>query len=630
MKEKNNDDNDNENSDKLSLNNNIKYPKDNEFIFKNINLEKCKLLFMIRNNNVFVCTFPIKSSTQFQRLLLIHIFIALINFKGDAITAIGKFNEYEKYDKNNFINLKSFYQKRKLKEINDILELLIFENYFLKIIIMHFSKVFNEMFKKEYLKLNQTRFKNLYILDLATSSIILDMCKIQGNKEENKNKHYILNNQLFDEVLFQAKYMYETYKEDNDMRYISSDSIYRFVKFECTSTYPRLLFIIKFIPVLKGVAVVHLYYQKKLSRNMEDNPLDQEIKYKEIDLLFGSDIKDNQHLEFKYGAPKKLQHIEKFFEEFFITSRIGFDIFRINSNIKKFKYVNYYIIDIINSIPVSDNVDIEKLFSDINKRLEEEYNSDLNSKREKEKLKEEINNKNNEQNNEDNENYNVSNNDNENYDEENSYDNIFLLNKEEIYSELLNINNKESYLKINIIKNGKKKLNKKQFSNVFSDSIGKSLISEDDKKEEKIIDNNKTFKNNFIKNDINSNINIDNLIYTEGNTERKNLLQENKDNSSNINLENFSMISEVKSREKFKIKVLNIKTYHIKDRNNIYNKSKEKDYKLSELLDITDENQKTFILNEQNMDINSPKEKKRSVLISKNTETKNLISESFS
>ena len=90
------------------------------------------------------------------------------------------------------------------------------------------------------------------------------------------------------------------------------------------------------------------------------------------------------------------------------------------------------------------------------------------------------------------------------------------------------------------------------------------------------------------------------------------------------------MISEVKSREKFKIKVLNIKTYHIKDRNNIYNKSKEKDYKLSELLDITDENQKTFILNEQNMDINSPKEKKRSVLISKNTETKNLISESFS
>ena len=321
---------------------------------------------------------------------------------------------------------------------------------------MHFSKVFNEMFKKEYLKLNQTRFKNLYILDLATSSIILDMCKIQGNKEENKNKHYILNNQLFDEVLFQAKYMYETYKEDNDMRYISSDSIYRFVKFECTSTYPRLLFIIKFIPVLKGVAVVHLYYQKKLSRNMEDNPLDQEIKYKEIDLLFGSDIKDNQHLEFKYGAPKKLQHIEKFFEEFFITSRIGFDIFRINSNIKKFKYVNYYIIDIINSIPVSDNVDIEKLFSDINKRLEEEYNSDLNSKREKEKLKEEINNKNNEQNNDNNENYNVSNNDNENYDEENSYDNIFLLNKEEIYSELLNINNKESYLKINIIKNKKK------------------------------------------------------------------------------------------------------------------------------------------------------------------------------
>ena len=47
-------------------------------------------------------------------------------------------------------------------------------------IIVHFSKVFNEMFKKEFLKLNQTKFQNLYVLKLATSSIILDMCKFQN------------------------------------------------------------------------------------------------------------------------------------------------------------------------------------------------------------------------------------------------------------------------------------------------------------------------------------------------------------------------------------------------------------------------------------------------------------------
>ena len=621
-------DGDSENDDKLSLTQNIKYPKDNDFIFKFIKLEKCKLLFMLRNNNVFVTTFPTKSSAQFQRLLLIHIFIALINFKGDAISSIEKFNEYEIYDKNNFINLKLFYIKKKAKEKNnDILELLIFENYFLKIIIMHFSKVFNEMFKKEYLKLNQTRFKNLYVLDLSTSSIILDMRKIQGNKGDNKNKHYIFNNKLFEEVLFHAKHMYNTYKSDNDMRFISSDSIYRFVKFECTSTFPRLLFIIKFIPVLKGIAVIHVYYQKKLSRNIEENPLDQELKYKEIDLLFGSDIKDNQNLEFKYGAPKKLQHIEKFFEEFFITNRAGFDIFRIITNNKKFKYVNYYIIDIINNITVSDNADIEQLFSDINKRLEEDYNSELNTQRMKEKLKEEINTKDNEQKNDDsNDNYN----ENEIDDDENSYDNVFILNKEEVYNDILDLINKAKYNKIAINNIKNKNLNKKQISNIFPDTIGKSLITEDEKKEDKVLDNNKTYKNNHMKNEINSNINIDNLIYTENNSERKNLIEEKNGSSSNINLENFSMISEVKSKEKFKIKVLNIKSYHIKDRNNIYNISKEKDYQLSELLDITDVNQKTHIANEQNIKINNQKEQKENNLMVKNTESKNLISDSLS
>ena len=68
---------------------------------------------------------------------------------------------------------------------------------------------------------------------------------------------------------------------------------------------------------------------------MENNPLDQELRYKEIDLLFGSLIRDNQNLEFKYGAPKKLQFSEKFFEKFFISIRNGFDIFIINNNYKK-------------------------------------------------------------------------------------------------------------------------------------------------------------------------------------------------------------------------------------------------------------------------------------------------------
>ena len=611
----------NDDNEKLSLNNN-KNSKDNEFIFKIFQLEKCKILFMIRNSNIFVSTFPIKSSSQFQRLLLIHIFIALVNFKGDSILAMKKFNNYEKYKENDYINLKYFYTKNLnliSKEINDILELLIFENYFLKIIILHFSKVFNELFKKEYLNLNQTRFKNLYILDLNSSSIILDMVKIQGSKEEIHNKKYINNNKLFEEILYHSKNMYNSYISKNEMKYITTDSIYRFVKFECTSTFPRLLFIIKFIPVLKGIAVIHLYYQKKLSRNIENNPLDQELKYKEIDLLFGSFIKDNQNLEFKYGAPKKLQHIEKFFEEFFITNRNGLELFRTNNNYKKFIYVNYYIINIINSVPVSFNVNIDQLFADINKRLDEEYNKEMKEKREKEKLKKikiREDNEDNESNDE---------NKNENGDEDNSYENIFALNKEIFYNEILDIKNIENIENKDKIKSFKNmnNMNKKQISNIFSDFIGKSLISEEDKKDNNI--ENKTFKNTNKKKEINSIMNNENIIYTEENTERKSLIQKNNGNASiNSEISNFSMISEVKSKERFKIKVINLKGSHINDKkHNIYNNnnsSKEKDYKLSELLDIINYNTKS------NNDIN--KTQKQSIhneLTIKNTETKNLI-----
>ena len=97
-----------ENNEKLNLNINKMKQIENEFVFKNFQFEKCKILFLIRNNLIFVGTFPVTSSTQFQRLLLIHLFIALINFKGDSIIAMKKINNYETYDKNNYINLKSF------------------------------------------------------------------------------------------------------------------------------------------------------------------------------------------------------------------------------------------------------------------------------------------------------------------------------------------------------------------------------------------------------------------------------------------------------------------------------------------------------------------------------------------
>ena len=510
---------------------NDKIIKENKFIFKSIKLEKCKILFLIRNNNIFVGVFYSNSAIEFQRLLLIHIFIALINYEEDSFNIMNILNDCEQYDINTFTTLKSFHNKNlNLSEENNnkISKLLLFEHYFLKIIIVHFYKVFNEMFKKEFLNLNQTRFRNLYILDIETSALILDMRKLQGDKE-NRQRKYIKNKKLLEEIIYQSKHMYSTYIEENRMKFTSTDSIYRFVKLECSSTYPRLMFIIKFIPVLKGIAIIHIYYQKKLSRNLESNPLDQELRYKEIDLLFGSDIKDNQNLEFKYGAPKKLQKIEKFFEEFFVSDKTGFDIFRI-SNKKKFKYFNYPIINIINKVAASNNDEIERIYTDVNEKLEVEYNKDQESKNENSK------------------------------DEENSTDDAFILHKDSFYNEILEVKNRDN---TNSRMNSKIKLRKK----LIDTSSNQSLTLEFDKENE----TNKTTKINKNKKD-NSNINIEKYFESEVNTERNDLLTKNNNISKN-KVDNISLIS--------------------KDISN-FNFSNVKEIKISDLLDMTNIKKKNF------------------------------------
>ena len=577
--------------DKLNINKNNNNPLDNEFIFKNIQNDKIKILFLIKNNNILVGTFPKSSSIEFQRFLLVHIFIALINFKGDFISIVKKINECEKYDKDNFINLKILYNKKlnlTTKETNDILEILIFEYYFLKSIILHFSKVFSEIFKKEDLNLKTTKFRNLYILDINSLSVILDMSKIQGDKNNKKNKKFYKLKNLFDEIIYHSKHMYDEYIKENKMKYNSTGSDFRFVKFECTSTYPRLLFIIKFIPILKGITVIHIYSQKKLSRNNENNiQSEQGINCKEVDLLFGSFIKDNPNFEFKYGAPKKLDYIEKFLEEFFITGRNGFGIFCLTNLDKKYKYVNYSIIKIINNFMIPNISDIDKIFNDINKKIEENY--------EKEQKEKDI------KNSEDSESSKYNKTDGSDM---KRIDKLFSLSTENIYKEIISRNN--------IINNKSKKTN----NNNNINSYNKSIISKD------TINNSKTENNikNKVINLTNSN-NIDNNLkindYINTNSERKNLInndnrtislynsndnynyKNNKSISRNSKNDNFSLISEVKMNERFEIKVINIKEKE-KDENKEETKEKisdnsssnEKELKINELLDLINSSKK--------------------------------------
>ena len=355
--------------------------------------------------------------------------------------------------------------------------------------------------------------------------------------------------------------MCNSYIREYEMKFTTEQENFRFVKFECTSTYPRLLFIIKFIPILKGIAIIHLYSQKKLSRNNENNmQSEQGINYKEVDLLFGSFIRENPDLEFKYGAPKKLTYIEKFIQEFFITNRSDNGIFRLNNSDKKYKYVNYSAINIINSCQISSVDNIDDIFKDFNEKLKENY------------VEEKVDEK-------------KSNNDSETKD----LDKLFELKNKSLYIDIF-----DDFKNINM----KEKMN----GNIKGEN--EELISKDDSIKE---NNNKLNKGKD--KDINQNLNINNMMNL--NSERKNLIDNDtlslfnskddiniKNNISKLKFES-SMISEIKKDQKYEIKIMNNQeqenkeeTKREKEKENtqekISDKSSinEKEYKFGDLLDL--------------------------------------------
>jgi hypothetical protein len=342
------------------------------FNFCKIRISNLIIQILLKDEMSFIGIFPINSSHYFHKLILIHMYIALLNFKGDTIEKVRIINK-KKMQKKSFETLQTFFYKfeNELEEfkMTDLFELMIYELYFLRYIGIHFQKIFNELLKREeFNESSYFKFKNLYIVDLSTGNILLDWLDIEKNKQNIK---YYLNDKLWFELMHHSKMMMNDYKNEHKFYFTYIGSSFRFVKFECTSTFPRLTFIIKFIPLLKGLSIIHIYTQKKLSR-ITENSEQQLFRYKEIDLLYGADIRTNSNLDFRYSEHRILQNIEKFFIEFFISIRNA-EIFREQNTNKELKYFNYPIILEINKISENGNNTIDEIVKKINEALKIMY-----------------------------------------------------------------------------------------------------------------------------------------------------------------------------------------------------------------------------------------------------------------
>jgi hypothetical protein len=181
------------------------------------------------------------------------------------------------------------------------------------------------------------------LIDLETKEIIGDIGNfLQKNYNVSflqfKNNKYLLNELVFQGLNLKNNYL-KSYDKD-------IDAIFNNIKLELRATFPKTIFIIKFIPIFQGAIIVHAFNQYKLAKVKRSDPkYPNKVEfdgYKEIDFAYfdlSGIIKENSQLNL----------IDKFFFEYFLFLRnnhkeIGDKQNIANSKIMKYNNIDYNLI----------------------------------------------------------------------------------------------------------------------------------------------------------------------------------------------------------------------------------------------------------------------------------------------
>lgn len=168
------------------------------------------------------------------------------------------------------------------------------------------------------------------------------------------------------------------YQLENQNKSDNSQSNYNFVKFECTSTYPRLTFIIKFLPILNGVSMIQIYHQNKLSRcNDNETSLSTSKHYREIEILYGSEIKNSSNIEFRYSEPTKLKELEKYLIEYYLSNVNKLGLFYNNSHEPKY-FENSLLLEIDQILNINKTDSTEQILNKIDTKFLDLFNTEEN------------------------------------------------------------------------------------------------------------------------------------------------------------------------------------------------------------------------------------------------------------
>ena len=266
--------------------------------------------------------FSQKTKSSITRLFLLNLIVSFINYTGD---------------KHEFFKSKQYNEINSLNKVNNenymaLLQDKIYDIFLSIPLEIHFERLSKATFKRRSLYAKDILYKNFHLIDIDNDKIILSLeslhDKYSGKEPSLKISDY---NDIWKNLIFQCHNLKNFYIKKNNMIFNKMDYQNFFVKVEYKATYPRLNFIIKFLPLLNGICIIHEYIQFKLSTFEGD----ENKAYNEINIIHGyytsnNSIQnnDNRYFENEHIIIKQLHNfiIESLFcsnknSNFFILSK---------------------------------------------------------------------------------------------------------------------------------------------------------------------------------------------------------------------------------------------------------------------------------------------------------------------
>lgn len=257
-------------------------PKNKRIFYNSISFNgiKISIVNIPVTNLVALGIFPQETKTSITRLFLLNMIVSFINYTGD---------------KHEFFNSKQFNEINSLNKMNNenymaFLESKIYDTFLSIPLQIHFERVSKPIFKRRALYAKDILYKNYHLIDLDNDKIILSLESLH-DKYNGKEPSLKISNHIgiWKNLIFHCHNLKNYYIKRNKMIFNKAEYQNFFVKVEYKATYPRRNFIIKFLPLLKGMCIIHEYIQYKLS-TFEG----EEIKaYKEINTMHGYNQNDN-------------------------------------------------------------------------------------------------------------------------------------------------------------------------------------------------------------------------------------------------------------------------------------------------------------------------------------------------